>query len=191
LALKYDAMFDAPYFDTSRWAGAPPAYVKASADGFSDPDRYPVDDRGLVFSFAFFTPKHLGEGQFYLLTIEDRDGQPLNGANTYRLNVPANAPVKQYWSATLYDHATHALIRDQKWAGRSSQTPGLQKREDGSVELFFGPKAPAGQDSNWVPTSATGQFEVLFRFYGPETALFDKTWKLPDVERVTQQKGEQ
>jgi hypothetical protein len=25
---------------------------------------------------------------------------------------------------------------------------------------------------------------VLFRFYGPEKAVFDKTWKLPDVEKV-------
>jgi hypothetical protein len=25
---------------------------------------------------------------------------------------------------------------------------------------------------------------VLFRFYGPEKALFEKTWKLPDIEAL-------
>jgi hypothetical protein len=33
-------------------------------------------------------------------------------------------------------------------------------------------------------TSAGGKFEVLFRLYGPEKPLFDKTWKLPDIEQV-------
>jgi len=28
---------------------------------------------------------------------------------------------------------------------------------------------------------------VLFRFYGPEKPLFDKTWKLPDIERIVAQ----
>jgi hypothetical protein len=37
----------------------------------------------------------------------------------------------------------------------------------------------------WIPTSADGGFEVLFRFYGPEKPLFDKTWRLPDIERVS------
>jgi len=52
------------------------------------------------------------------------------------------------------------------------------------VDIYFGPKSPEGKDSNWVPTSAAGKFEVLFRFYGPEKALFEKTWKLPDIEEV-------
>jgi hypothetical protein len=69
-------------------------------------------------------------------------------------------------------------------SSRSSNTQGLQKNADGSVDVHFGPKAPKGKESNWIPTSADGKFEVLFRFYGPEKALFDKTWKLPDVEQV-------
>ena len=72
-------------------------------------------------------------------------------------------------------------------SGRSSQSPGLQTNADGSVDIYFGPNAPAGKELNWVPTSADGKFEVLFRFYGPEKAVFDKTWKLPDIERVAAQ----
>jgi hypothetical protein len=63
----------------------------------------------------------------------------------------------------------------------------VQKNADASVEVYFGPNAPAGKESNWVPTKADGQFEVLFRLYGPETPLFDKTWKLPDIEKITPQ----
>jgi len=65
-----------------------------------------------------------------------------------------------------------------------SQTPGLRANADGSVDVFFGSTAPAGKESNWVPTSADGGFEVLFRFYGPEKPLFEKTWKLPDIEET-------
>ena len=79
---------------------------------------------------------------------------------------------------------THGLIRDVSRPGRSSQSQGLLKDGDGSVSVYFEPKAPAGKEANWVPTSANGKFEVLFRFYGPEKPLFDKTWKLPDIEEV-------
>jgi hypothetical protein len=143
-----------------------------------------VDQRGLTFTYAFFSAKHLGGGQYYLMTIKDKQGRPFDGKRTYRLRVPPNAPVKQYWSATVYDRATHAMIRNQRRASRSSQNVGLQVNDDGSVDVWFGPKAPKARESNWVPTSAKGQFEVLFRLYGPDKSFFDKVWQLPDVEPV-------
>jgi hypothetical protein len=97
--------------------------------------------------------------------------------------VPANAPVKQYWSATAYDRRTHALIRESSRASLASNTDSVQKNPDGSVDIYFAPKAPAGKESNWVPTDRR-DFEVLFRLYGPEKAFFDKAWKLPDMEEV-------
>ncbi|SEC50758.1 Uncharacterized conserved protein [Rhizobiales bacterium GAS188] len=184
LEIKYEGMFK-PYFDISHWAlPAMPDYLRASSDGFSDPTAYPVDSRGLAFTFAFFTPKHLGQGQSYLMTTKDKDGQNFDGRESYRLSVPARVPVNQYWSVTVYDRATHGFIRSVNRSGRSSQSPGLQVNTDGSVDIWFGPSAPAGKDSNWVPTNPNGQFELLFRFYGPEKPLLDRTWKLPDVERV-------
>jgi hypothetical protein len=74
--------------------------------------------------------------------------------------------------------------RDPLRPSRSSQSAGLQKNADGSTDVYFGPKAPAGKEPNWVPTDPSGKFEVLFRFYGPEKPLFDKTWVLPDIERI-------
>ena len=98
--------------------------------------------------------------------------------------MPANVPVQQYWSLTAYDRETHALIRNMPRASRSSQIQELQKNADGSVDIFLGPKAPKGMDTNWIPTDAKRDFEVMFRLYAPTKALFDKTWVLPDVEQV-------
>lgn len=178
-------LFRQGFAEGSRWAfPAAPEFVKAVQSHYADPNVYPLDDRGLLFTYIFFTPKRLGEGQFYLMAIDDKAGAALDGSKTYRLTVPAKAPVRQYWSATLYNRTTHALIREVAHAGRSSQSPGLQSNADGSVDLYFGPAAPAGKEANWTPTTPSEMFEVLFRFYGPEQALFDKTWVLPDIEEV-------
>ena len=139
----------------------------------------------MTYSVAFFSAKHLGAGQFYLMCTKDKAGNSLEGDGTYRLRVPASAPVQQYWSATAYDGATHALIRNTPWSSRSSTSPDLARNDDGSVDIYFGPSAPDGRSSNWVPTKACSTFEVIFRFYGPDQALFDKTWKLPDIEKTS------
>jgi hypothetical protein len=185
LDAQYETVFSPPYYEGSRWAvPAAPAVIEGQANFFAQPDVYPVDARGVTFSFIYFSAKHLGAGQFYLMTIKDKDGWPFDGARSYRLTVPANPPVRLYWSATVYDRATHALIRGLPWSSRSSQTPGMQKNADGSVDIDFGPTAPGGKESNWVPTNPQGRFEVLFRFYGPEKPLFDKTWRLPDIVKL-------
>ncbi len=182
---RYETIFTPPFNEGMHWAlPASPAVAEAMQTNFANPAGYPVDDRAVTYSMAYFSAKHIGVGQYYLMTIKDKDGKPFDGASTYRLAVPANAPVKLYWSATVYDRATHALIRDQTWSSRASNTPGIQKNADGSKDVYFGPKAPEGKESNWVPTSSAGQFEVLFRLYGPEKPFFDKAWVLPDVEKV-------
>jgi hypothetical protein len=183
--LRYERVFSPPYYEGTQWAVPISQDVMTGlSTSFANPDSYPVDGRGLTYSYAFFSPKHPGGGQFYLMAIKDRQRRVFDGKNIYRLTVPANAPAKQYWSATAYDRATHGFIRNMKWLSRSSQTPNLLKNTDGSVDVYFGPEAPVGKGSNWVPTDPNGQFEVIFRLYGPEKALFDKTWKLPDIQKI-------
>jgi hypothetical protein len=185
LVARYEQACSSRYFETSRWSlPASRDLLEGQQTFFANPDAYPVDDRGVVYSYAYFSPKHSGGGSFYLMAIADRAGRLLDGGTSYRLTVPKNPPVRQYWSATVYDRATHAPIRNTRWPSRSSQTPGLQTNDDGSVDVHFGPKAPAGKEANWVPTSAGGGFEVLFRFYAPEKPLFEKTWRLPDIEAL-------
>jgi hypothetical protein len=184
---RYESAFP-PFYEGSRWAfPAGPNLAKTAATFYETADAYSVDERGLVDTYAYSTIKHLGAGQFYLMATKDKGGDMLEGANNYRLAIPANAPVRQYWSIVLYDRDTHALIRGVSRPSRSSQSQGLQKNADGSVDLYFGPSAPAGKDANWIPTDKSRRFEVMFRAYGPEKAFFDKAWKLPDVEKVAAQ----
>jgi hypothetical protein len=184
LSQRYDAGFPA-LNPGIRWFPAAMAdMVKAAQTGYADPDSYPIDVRGVTYTLGFTGIKRIGTAQFYLMANKDRDGQPFDGGSTYRLNVPVNAPVRNYWSATVYDRKTHALVRNMERASRASISPGLQKNADGSVDIYFGPKAPDGKEANWVPTEPNGKFELLFRLYGPEKALFDHSWKLPDVEKI-------
>lgn len=184
LEMKYETSF-VPYNEGRHWAvPASPAVIEGQATDYAKPDSYPTDARGLTYSYGFVGIKHFGTGQFYLMTIKDKAGQAFDGAATYRLTVPKNAPVSQYWSATVYNRATHAFIREQTRFSRSSQNPDLKANADGSIDIYFGPKAPKGVDANWIPTDPNGQFEVLFRLYGPQKPLFDKVWVLPDIEKI-------
>ena len=172
------------YEGGARWFfPATPENIRNVQSDWEVPDSYPIDNRGMVYTIAFFSAKHIGESQYYLMTTRDKDGHPLDGKVSYRLHMPSGVPVTQYWSMTVYNRDTHTFIRNARWMGRSSQTPGLQTNSDGSVDLYFGPAAPASGESNWVPTDPHGGFEVLARFYGPKKALFDKTWSMGDLER--------
>src|SRR5262249_18800754 len=93
LEAKYDAGLP-PFFSAgSRWTfPADPDLIKAMQEGFADPEHYPVDQRGLAYSYAYVGIKRLGAGQFYLISIRDKDGRSFDGAKIYRLSVPPNVP---------------------------------------------------------------------------------------------------
>lgn len=144
LELKYETAFE-PYNEGHQWGvPAKPEVIEGQSDSYAKRDIYPTDDRGLTYTYGFIGIKRLGAGQFYLMTIKDKDGQRLDGGKSYRLTVPAKAPVRQYWSATVYDGATHAFIRGMERFSRSSQSPDLKTNADGSVDLHFAPQAPEG-----------------------------------------------
>ncbi|GAO44167.1 DUF1254 domain-containing protein [Flavihumibacter petaseus] len=180
-----EKVFDPPFYEGTHWAlPVSPATVQAMTTHYNDVNFYPIDQRAVAYSLAYFSAKHLGTGQFYLMNIQDKVRQPLIGSKTYKLNIPANVPVKLYWSVTVYDAATHALVTGMPYASRASNSPGLQKNADGSVDLWFSATAPEGKSANWIPVNAKGNFELLARFYGPEKAFFEKAWKMGDPEEV-------
>ena len=186
LAARYDQGFP-PFYDGTHWMmPTDPTLIKAAQEGFTDPDAYPVDIRGVAYSYAYIGLKRLGAGQFYMINIKDKQGDSYDGSKTYHLHVPANVPVEQYWSVTAYDRETHALIKHMDRASRASNSVDIQKNVDGSIDIYLGPKAPAGKQSNWIPTNPHSRFELMFRAYGPSKAFFEKQWKLPDVEKGPQ-----
>jgi len=184
LEARYDAGM--PEFNPGiHWTlPAMPDVIASYGTSYGDPNAYPVDSRGLGYTYAFVGIRKLGAAQFYLISIKDKDGRPYEGSKSYRLRVPANAPVKQYWSITAYDRQIHTVIKGMPYASRSSQIPDLQKHADGSVDIYIGVRPPEGKKTNWLPTDPNRTFDLMFRFYGPEKPLFDKTWKLPDVDEV-------
>jgi hypothetical protein len=127
-------------------------------------------------------PKAPGIGQFYLAAYQDAQGHTLDGGKTYRLHVPPNVPVKQFWSVTLYDIETRCLIQNKEQIADRSSLGDLVKNADGSVVLYFAPTAPKGMQNNWIPTVPGKAWFTYMRFYGAQEPLFDKTWCPGEIE---------
>jgi hypothetical protein len=129
--------------------------------------------------------KMVGKGSQYAVGIVDSKGQGLDGGKNYRLHVSPNVPVKDFWSAIVYDNQTRSMLQtDQDFPQVSSLDKGLAVNADGSVDVYFGPKAPVGRANNWIQTIPGKGWNMLFRLYGPLEPWFDKTWKLSEIEEV-------
>ena len=143
-----------------------------------------IDERaGGSYFWITYLPKILGGGTFYLTGLRDSNGNLFDSTSTYILNVPANTPAKEFWSVIVYSMETKGFIVDTEPVGRSARTLDEMKvNSDGSVDVYFAPTPPEGMESNWIPTGE--DFFLLFRLYGPDKPLFDKSWTMGDVEKI-------
>ncbi|CAN7403775.1 DUF1254 domain-containing protein [Mesorhizobium sp. LjRoot246] len=124
-----------------------------------------------------------GTGSAYAFAARDSTGTYLDGGKTYKITLPSPIPVGQFWSFTAYDNQTRSMLEtDQKLAGIDSSQPGIRKNADGSVTIWFSPKAPSGQEGNWVQTMPGKGWNSLLRLYAPLQPWFDKSWKPGDFE---------
>ena len=115
-----------------------------------------LDERTAWFYEAIATSEGMvtktpGVGSVYLSAYKDKDGDWLDGSKTYRLRVPPKAPVEQFWSLTVYDVNTRALIQNTEQRADRSSRMDLVTNADGSVDLYVGPSAPKGFEKNWSP----------------------------------------
>jgi hypothetical protein len=124
-----------------------------------------------------------GVGTAYLTSFRDKNGDYLLGDKTYRLRVPANPPVKRFWAVTAYDPLSRSLL-DSDGNITVSSTRGVDTNPDGSVDIYFGQKAPKGKEKNFIKTDPKKGFFVVFRFYGPLEGYIEKTWVLNDFELI-------
>lgn len=149
-----------------------------------------LDARMAFFYYATgITPamaaKKVGAGSQYAYIDRDSQGNYLDGGKTYKLTIPPNPLVKQFWSLVLYDSQTRSQLQtDAQFPSIGSQKEGIQKNADGSVDVYFGPKAPAGKESNWVQTVPGKGWNTILRLYGPLEPWFDKTWKPGEIVEV-------
>ena len=151
------------------------------ADGHND-----IDARTLWHYQAICVSPNLlsttaGVGTAYLTAFRDKDGAYLLGDKNYRLRVPAKPPVKRFWAVTAYDPISRSLLG----SGGNINVGSTGKPDinaDGSVDIYFGPKMPAGKKGNWIKTDPDKGFFVVFRFYGPLEGYIEKSWILNDFE---------
>ena len=157
---------------------------------FMDNGERVLDDR-IFFHYlatgitpAMAAPK-VGEGSVYGFTATDSKGRYLDGGKTYKVHMPAPIPAKDFWSFMVYSNQHRSMLEtDQKLAGLDSTLPSVKANDDGSYTMWFGPKAPAGHEGNWIQTMSGKGYGVLLRLYGPLEPWFDKSWKPGDFELV-------
>ena len=86
-----------------------------------------------------------GKGSDYAMAAVDSKKRPLDGSKTYKLHLPPNIPVKDFWAVTMYDTQTRSQLQtDQQFPTLDSYREGMKKNADGSYDIYFAPKAPEG-----------------------------------------------
>ena len=129
----------------------------------------------------------IGAGSAYAYTVLDANGDLLDGGRSYRLHVDANPPAKNFWAVDVYDTQTRSLLQVPStiWPALANNSGTLRVNHDGSYDLYFGPTAPLGKETNWVETIPGKSWFQLFRLYGPLQEWFDQTWKLNEFEPLS------
>ena len=178
----------AKFYDDRQWFTT---FIGGSYLFQDGPER--LMDAATMFFYGFtgitpaMTLKKAGEGSAYAMTVRDSAGDFLDGGKTYKVTLPGPVPARDFWSFVVYDNQSRSLLEtDQKLAGIDSNDKALTVGADGSATVWFGPEAPEGHESDWVQTVPGQGYFSLFRLYGPLDSWFDKTWKIGDLEPVTE-----
>ncbi len=154
------------------------------ADGFTM-----NSDARVMFHYPYtgVTPAmskpRIGAGSDYGIAFVDAEGQPFDGSKTYKMTLPENVPAANFWAVTLYDNQTRSLPKTgQTYPSIDSVTGQPKMNEDGSIDLYFSPEPPQGQENNWVQTvPGKGWFSIL-RIYGPLEPWMEQTWRPSDIQ---------
>jgi hypothetical protein len=173
---------EAYYYPNSAWRTAFLGNYKFEVNGTRI-----LDSAASFFFYAIgvtpaMTDKMIGQGSQYAVAFVDSNGNPLDGGKNYTLHLPPNIPIKEFWSIIPYDDQTRSMLQtDQRFPAVDSQTKGFLVNADGSVDVYFGPKAPKGNENNWVQTIPGKGWSTALRLYSPLESWFDKTWRPGEI----------
>ena len=183
--LRKGYLIDTPiYYPGTQWRVALSPGMLETRFTWVYPGYVDIDNRGSFYNFAWGSAERVGKATFYINLAADAKGQPLDGARNYRLKVPANAPVTQFWSATIQSDENGEFMDVPGRVALASTDDGIVKNQDGSVDVYFGLAAPQGHEANRVQTAPDKQWFIMFRFYGTKPAVFDKSWGRGDIETL-------
>jgi hypothetical protein len=149
-----------------------------------------IDARAQFYFMATFNSpamvlKLVGKGSQYAWGYLDETGDYLDGGNTYKLNLPKDPPAEKFMSVVVYDSQTRSELQtSQPFPSKNNKRDKLIVNDDGSVALYFGPKAPGGKEANWIQTVPGKGWFCLLRLYSPTEAWYDKSWRPGEIEKL-------
>jgi hypothetical protein len=131
-----------------------------------------------------------GVGSQYLIANVDPDGEPFDGAKTYRVRLPKDIPAARFWSLNVYDNQTRSLLQTPQLYPRAGSqeypSPAAEAEADGSTVVYFSPtRSDDVAPGNWIQTDPDRGWFVILRCYSPLQPFFDKTWRAGEVELVS------
>ncbi len=186
--LQVNPRFAEPYWESTSWYKSFDFTIPQITDY-----KVELDERATWFYEAITSSEGMvnpvvGKGQIYMTTKRDQNGDLLRADKIYKLAVPKDVPVAQFWSLTLYSENTRRPYdnggTEIKSASLDSRMEQLQYNQDGSIDLYIGAEAPPGLESNFMKTVGQDGWFVYFRLYAPTEPFFDKTYSLPDFEMI-------
>ncbi len=167
------------------WVGLRPENGDFDAPSYVDLDAREVWFYQAIGASPAMFRRQAGAGSVYWLGMRDKTGAYVDGAKTYKLTIPQPVPAKLFWSVTVYDAETRSQVQtDQGYAALRSMFELKDLAKESSVDLYFGPKAPAGKEKQWIKTIPGKGWFVYIRVYGPDQPAFDGSWKPGDFEEV-------
>jgi len=168
-----------------KWSSLVPPGAIETDWSYEFPSYFDYHARGALYYAIITSVKNYGSATFYLDLAETADGQWLDGNKNYKLTMPANVPVRDFWAITTYDLETASYIRKIEPSSIDSNMNNVKKNPDGTIDIYFGPKLPKGANKeNWLPTDPKRRFFLLARFYGPEPALFSDSFELNNIKLI-------
>ncbi len=169
-------------FEGRKWSALVPNGSRETEWSYEYPSHYDYHARGALYYAIITSVKNYGTATYYLDLAETPDNQWLDGGKNYKLTMPANVPVRDFWSITTYDLETASYLRNIEKSTIDSTMKDVKKNDDGSVTIYFGPRPEKGKEANWLITDPERRFFLLARFYGPKPELFGDDFELNDME---------
>jgi hypothetical protein len=121
------------YYPGTQWRVAATPGLVETRFTFLYPGFVDTVNRALLYNYIWGSIERVGTASWYINLAADGKGQPLDGSRNYRLKVPANAPVTQFWSATTQSDENGEYMDVSGRLALASTDQGVVKNADGSV----------------------------------------------------------